>query len=480
MDATKQLQHRTVSPALALASALSLGLLVAACGGSDSIRSIDAGVKAAWVVVGSNNQAIVRVITSDASCPEVLDGAGYNAMTLRAAPATAAQRPTASAVADSKPSAFPVTACEYKVPADSSSISVGSRSLPLPKKAPQRVVVLADTGCRMKKADNAWQACDDGDAWPFPEIASTAAAMQPDLVLHIGDYHYRENACPADIAGCKGSPWGYGWDAWQADLFQPAAPLMAAAPWIMVRGNHEECARAGQGWFRFLDTQPFDAKRSCDDAANDGLGNFSDPYAVAVGADTQVIVFDSSKAGRAALPISDPQFLTYQAQFQSVNRLAAKAGVNSIFTNHHPILGFAPLAGAAPAPGNQALQSVMQSVNPTAFYPAGVKTAIHGHVHDFQAINFSSSHPATFVSGNGGDNLDVNFADPFPANISPAPGAIVDKIAHTSSFGFMVMDRQSDGTWAYKAYTRKGRLLTTCLQNGSKISCDKTGYLAPN
>lgn len=473
MDATKQ-QRSTFS----LAAALSVGLAIAGCGGSYS--NVDAGVKAAWVTLGSNSQAIARVITSDTSCPEIRDGSSYVAMNLRAAPATPALRPTASAAADSKPSAFPVTVCEYNVPADSSSVTVGSRSLPLPKKAPLRVVVLADTGCRMKKTDNAWQACDDGDAWPFPEIASAAAAMKPDLVLHVGDYHYRENVCPADIAGCKDSPWGYGWDAWQADLFTPAAPLMAAAPWIMVRGNHEECARAGQGWFRFLDTQSFDAKRSCDDPANDGLGNFSDPYAVAIGADTQVIVFDSSKAGRSALSTSDPQFIKYQAQFQTVNRLAAKASVNSIFTNHHPILGFASLAGAAPAPGNAALLSVMQNVNPTAFYPAGVTTAIHGHVHDFQAINFSSNHPATFVSGNGGDNLDVNFADPFPANTNPAPGAIVDKIAHTSSFGFMVMDRQSNGTWAYKAYTRKGQLLTTCLQIANNISCDKTGYLAPN
>ncbi|PFH09326.1 calcineurin-like phosphoesterase family protein [Collimonas sp. PA-H2] len=479
MDAIEQQQHRKpFVNAFKFASSMALALLAAACGGSDS--NVDAGVKAAWVAIGSNNQAIVRVITSDAGCPDVRDGSSYVAMTVRAAAATVAQRPTASAAADSKPSAFPVTACEYLVPADSSGVSVGSRSLPLPKQAPQRIVVLADTGCRLKKADNAWQACDDGDSWPFPEIASTAAAMKPDLVLHIGDYHYRENACPADIAGCKDSPWGYGWDAWQADLFKPAAPLMAAAPWVMVRGNHEECARAGQGWFRFLDTQAADPKRSCNDPANDAAGNLSDPYAVAVGADTQVIVFDSAKAGRAALATSDPQFIAYQAQFQAVNRLAAKAGVNSIFTNHHPILGFAPIAGAPPAPGNQALQSVMQSVNPTAFYPSGVKTAIHGHVHDFQAINFSSAHPATFVSGNGGDNLDVNFADPFPANTNPAPGAIVDKISHTSSFGFMVMDRQSNGAWAYKAYTRKGLLLTTCLQTGSNISCDKTGYLAPN
>src|SRR6516165_4212442 len=70
-----------------------------------------------------------------------------------------------------------------------------------------------------------------------------AAGFEPDLVLHVGDYQYRENKCPVDIAGCVDAGWGYGWDTWDADLFTPGAALLAAAPWIMVRGNHEECAR---------------------------------------------------------------------------------------------------------------------------------------------------------------------------------------------------------------------------------------------
>ncbi len=471
---------------LMISSVLAAGLLLYGCGGGNgaikpaSSDNTDARVKAAWVVVGANNQAIARVVTSDLSCPKIRNGSAYFPMTLRAAAGTIPQRKTASDAVDSKPSVFPLTACEYNIPAGSSSLNVGSFSLPLPKANPQRIVIVADTGCRMKKADQAWQACNDGDAWPFPEIAKTAAAMKPDLVLHIGDYHYRENVCPDDIAGCKGSPWGYGWDVWQADLFKPAAPLMAAAPWVVVRGNHEECRRAGQGWFRFLDTQPYDAKRSCDDAANDDIANYTEPYAVAIGNDTQVIVFDTSKVGKKAIPNTSEVFLKYQAQFKTVNQLAAKPGVHSIFTNHHPILGFVPVPGKSPLPGNPILQEVMQSVNPTAYYPAGVTTAIHGHVHDFQAISFATNHPATFVSGNGGDDVDVNFADPFPTNASPAPGVIVDKFSHTSAFGFMVMDRQADGSWAYKAYTRKGVLMTTCLQNGNKINCDKTGYLAPN
>ena len=30
---------------------------------------------------------------------------------------------------------------------------------------------------------------------------------------------------------------------------QPAAELLATAPWVVARGNHELCSRAGLGWF---------------------------------------------------------------------------------------------------------------------------------------------------------------------------------------------------------------------------------------
>ncbi len=469
-----------------LAAAVAVALpWLAACGGSDDRRADDAvartadpQVAAAWVEIGTGGQTIVRAVTRADACPQIAVDGRVATMGLRVAAGTIAQRTTASDPADSKPSAFPVTTCETLVAAASTEVAVAGRRLPLPKAQPQRIAILADTGCRMKKADNAWQACNDATAWPLATIAATIASMKPDLVMHIGDYHYRENACPADMAGCAGSPWGYGWDTWAADLFTPAAPLLAAAPWIVTRGNHEECARAGQGWARFLDVHPYAAATSCDLPANDNTANFSDPYAVALGSDTQIVLFDSAKAGTAAFGASDYKFPIYQAQFQKVATLAADATKTTLFANHHPILAFAPIAGGAPAPGNIGLQAVMRTLNATAYYPDGVKIALHGHVHDFQALSFSTAHPATFVTGNGGDNVDVNLPDPLPAGTAPAPGVVIDTIRHTNAFGFMMMER-SGTQWLYKAYTRDGTLLTTCTPSGSKINCDKTGFLAP-
>ena len=448
-----------------------------------------ANIASAWVEIGDANEAVARAITnySPASsgepiCPQIAIDGRTTRMSPRVGAATVPQRPTASDPADSKPSSFPVSVCEAVIPADTKFASIAGHVLPLPKEQPQRIAIIADTGCRMKRADDAWQACDDPNEWPFATIAANVAKLSPDLVLHIGDFHYRENACPSDIAGCKNSPWGYGWDTWQADLFNPAAPLLSQAPWVVVRGNHEECARAGQGWFRFLDPHPYTAARSCDDPANDNNANYSEPYAVSIGNESQIIVFDSSKVGKSPLNTSDAQFQTYQKQFQTVAALAAKPGMRTtFFTNHHPILGFTPIAGSKPGPGNLALQSVMTNLNAQAYYPPGVHVALHGHTHDFQAINFASGHPATIVSGNSGANLDIGLPDPFPIDLAPASGTVVDEISHNNSYGFLMMERPPAPAtgWVVKAYSAEGKLLATCNQSGKTLACDKTGYIAP-
>ncbi|MES2185209.1 MAG: metallophosphoesterase [Pseudomonadota bacterium] len=479
------MQFSRITPRVpfALAGLAAIGVAtLASCGGSDggnAATTPDPQIQAAWTEMGANNQTLVRAITTSAACPAISIDGGAGTMALRAAQVTVPQRVTASDPALSKPSAFPVTTCELALAPTNKEVIVGGRTLPLPKAAPQRIAILADTGCRIKTADNAFQACSDGNAWPFATIAATIASMKPDLVMHIGDYHYRENPCPTDMAGCKNSPWGYGWDTWQADFFAPAAPLLAVAPLVVTRGNHEECARAGQGWARFLDVRPFTPTMSCDDAANDNAGNVSNPYAVALGSDTQIVLFDSAKVGTTPLATTDFKFPIYQDQFKQVATIAADKTKTTLFANHHPILAYAPLAGAAPIAGNVGLQAVMKTLNPVTYYPDGVKIALHGHVHDFQAINFSSNHPATFVAGNGGDNLDVSLPDPFPTNVPVAPGAVLDRITHTNTFGFMMMERSGSGPWAFKAYTRDGKLLTTCTNSGSKINCDKTGFLAP-
>ncbi len=443
-----------------------------------AVAGAEPELKAAWVVLGVNGLAVARVVSADGNCPKILiDGKSYP-MSLRARAETIALRPTASSIADSKPSSFPFSTCEYPLPDKVTRASVGSHNLPVPKTSPQRIVVIGDSGCRMKQADDIWQDCADPNAWPFAQIARAAASFNPDLVVHVGDYHYRENPCLA--GGCQGSPWGYGWDAWDADLFEPAAPLFAAAPWVVLRGNHETCARAGQGWFRFLDPRPYSAARSCDDPASDNAADYSEPYAVPIGPDAQIIVFDSANAGRSPLRESNVQdaalFAKYRAQFRRVAELAGKPGILSMFADHHPLLGLSPQDDNSVLGGNPALLSVLLADYGPAYYPPGIQVALHGHTHLFEAISFASDHPAVFLSGNAGDKLDSPLPDPLPADAAPAAGVVVERITQSNSFGFLLLDRLEEG-WAFKAYRRDGSLMATCLLKQGKIACDRTGSI---
>ena len=306
-----------------------------------------------WVLIGQDNQVIARINSVTLTCPTItLDGKNQP-MSTRVPAEVRPVRSTVNNAAESKPSLFSNTTCEAIVPKHTTSASIANQTLPLPKAEIKRIVILGDTGCRMKKSNGQYflQDCSDENAWPFAKIARTAAALHPDLVLHVGDYHYRESACPENNKNCANSPWGYGSDTWEADFFQPASSLLAIAPWVVVRGNHEECARAGQGWFRYLDTQPYIAKRTCNNPADDDNANYSEPYAVALDKHTQIIVFDSAKTLDSVKKASDflpkeyIQSIQYRQQLQKVSELANKPNVESFFASHHPVLGWKSARG---------------------------------------------------------------------------------------------------------------------------------------
>ena len=309
-------------------------------------------VQFAWVDLGDAGVASVRAaVAPGAACPEVqVDQRGIP--TLPRGPASGAV--DSAHPASPRQASFDVTVCEATLPAAVRDLRVGSLRLPAPVASPLRIVwCWADSGCRLDQEQLPRTA-----AIPLRGrlhgLHAAAARLHPDLVIHVGDYHYRERPCPAAESGCAGSPWGYGWDAWRADFFEPAAPLLAAAPWVFVRGNHEECARAGQGWFRLLAPEPYDASRSCDDPGQDDVADFTPPYAVPIGPALQPIVFDSARAGNAPLDAAKPKDAltrdTYLQETRRASELASRPGVQSWFTSHHPVLAFAP---GGPPPGSK-------------------------------------------------------------------------------------------------------------------------------
>ena len=193
-----------------------------------------------WVEFGDQGRILARVVANSiADCPVAQFDTGALAM-----------RPRVPVPENMKP------VCEAEVPRGAKSGSVDGQKLMLPRPDPSRVIVIGDTGCRIKGKNV--QDCNDPDKWPLQRVSIRAAADKPDLIVHVGDYYYREDQCPADLTHlCGTGPAGDRWDTWNADFFAPAAKLLSAAPWAFLRGNHENCARAWKGWFYYLDPRPW-------------------------------------------------------------------------------------------------------------------------------------------------------------------------------------------------------------------------------
>jgi uncharacterized protein (TIGR03437 family) len=390
---------------------------------------------ARFIVIGPNNAIVARAITSENNCPSItIDGASQ-AMTTRSAPTLPF---------------YPVLSCEATVPGTAKSVSIEGQALSMPVNDPQRVTVIGDTGCRMDTSNS--QACNDPKAWPLATLAANALATNPQLLIHDGDYHYREAMCgfatPAGTAipACTGSPWGYNWDVWREDVFKPMQSLLAAAPWVLTRGNHESCDRGGEGWFRYLDPHPIPA--SC--------ANYTDPYSVSIGA-LQLIELDSAVADDAVL-YSD-EIAAYQQQFAKIQQLA---GSNAWILTHRPLWGVRSNLNA-----NVVLQAASQNT-----LPAGVHMVLSGHTHTFQTFDFSPARAPQLIIGNSGDNLASQ------PTIIPGAGMIIGNATvvdttSVSGFGFSTMAPNTDASWTVVSKDSTGTTNTTCTVRATTIICSK-------
>jgi predicted MPP superfamily phosphohydrolase len=456
-------------------SVTGLALAVMGLTAASTARAADS----AYVLMGPGGAQIARVITDAPSCPTLRVDDRRLRMQVRASPQTLPQRPTASSVELSKPSAFPRLVCEANLPRRARSVRLGAAPLPTAPHVIRRIVLIGDTGCRLKQADKAYQACNNPSQYPFARVAAAAAKLHPDLVVHVGDYLYRENPCPPDQAGCAGSPWGYGQDAWDADFFTPAAPLLAAAPWVVVRGNHETCVRAGQGWLRLLDPSPLAPHRDCNDPADDDVGNYSRTYALPVDRTTQIAVWDSANAPPPGKPLApdDPRAIHY-ATTQSEIEAIAKLKPHTFLANHHPLLAFAAAKDKTTGqdvlhPGNLGLQSVFLAHDPKLF-PPGVDLLLNGHIHVLEQLSFGGAYPSELVTGFSGTQEDIV---PLPAELppteTPAPGAVVRNFSSwVDGFGFAELERVGAAAWRIRIFDADGRQVNTCSLVGRVSKCE--------
>ena len=397
--------------------------------------------------------------------------------------------------------AFPVTSCELAVPARQvKSIRVEQRSLPVPKPKAQRLVVLGDTGCRVKIAANGkgdpLQDCADPAAWPWRKLAAAAAKTRPDVVIHLGDFHYREFC--RDPVACQSLensaiPIGYGWAAWDADFFAPAAPLLAAAPWVMLRGNHENCDRAGEGWMRFLSPLPYEA---CPDqkyrtASRSVLSNnlTAEAYRINLGSLNLLVADNAGHEDYRATSALSEDGLVFErtlATLWNPELLTAVSSENPLWLlAHRPI--WYDLLNPQTAPN--AFQSSLKNGRLDA-----VQLAFSGHQHGFATYNFgngpatkasndeASRRPAQIVVGGGGtqrESLDPE--SPFyeglrgPGSLErrKPDGRLYDGLRARSGillnrYSFLVLDRAGAG-WDGQVLDTDGKIITRCrIDDGQK------------
>jgi hypothetical protein len=315
------------------------------------------------------------------------------------------------------------------------------------KHTPERILVLGDTGCRIK--GSLVQPCNDPVQWPFAALAQSAARFKPDLVIHVGDYLYRETPCPAGNAGCTGTPYGDNWATWKADFFDPAAPLLAAAPWVVVRGNHEDCYRSGPGFLRLLGSGAYDASAPC----ADHVASYSIPFD-----GLNFVVMDNASAQDTSV---DPSAVpVYQSEFAGL----ANTPEPTWLLMHRPIWGAVSGPMGLPVGGNQTMLAALGNTT----LPKPVTLQLAGHIHVFEALNYNDAEPPAMLSGNGGDLLDTAPAD-LAATVF---GTAIHVKAGVSQpgFGFLMMTKVGRD-WNVDLYDASGTFTRRCLFADRRIDC---------
>jgi hypothetical protein len=351
---------------------------------------------------------------------------------------------------------FPTTVCEVELPAGTRRASIAGRLLPLPKPRADKILIFGDTGCRLKGA--LVQDCNNPRAWPYAAVARRAAAHHPDLVIHVGDYWYRESPCPAGHAGCAGSPWGDNWTTWDAEFFRPAEPLLATAPWVMVRGNHEDCARGGPGWFRLLDAAPQALACPADSA----------PMAIDVGGLALYILDSANADDRAAPPDKVAEFA---AQLDAL-KPQLKSRLGWIVT-HRPVFGLAPVARVGPIGPLEVPLDATEQAAVRGRDLAAVQMIVSGHIHHFASYSFGKGRPAQLIVGTGGD---IGEPGDTPKHRSGTPD--IDGMTATGfafeRYGFLVLERGAAG-WTGVFYDVNDRIVARCRLVGRDLHCSPPG-----
>ena len=474
---------------------------------------------ASYVILGQapngKNVAIARTVIDPAlSCP-TLNATG---MKMRAINMTTRENPNH----------FSVIVCEALMGFDIQyqlNFADKSIKLPIAKSDIEHIAVYGDTGCKTKD-------CALGKAAePFKDLANAGAKSKPDVVLHMGDYNYRgtggqiafatntgqQNQWPYDAGDvltsadhCGQSPDSpyYSqsdiksnhpdiWQYWHDDLFKSAKNLMIAAPWIVSRGNHELCSRAGPGYFYFLDPHsnlvPGQKQLSCPtpDVSKTVIENTVQiPNYMVQFKQLNVAVLDSANACDSFT--NSPYTALYTDVFSNL-ATTIKGDKPTWLISHRPIWaaeGYDSDKSTGCTSKNQygCINQMMQQAiknQPTGALPENIKLILTGHMHKFESVSFGADakRPANIVVGSSG--VELAGGEPNPSAQINIDGMKADVLTTNTqitsngntygSYGYLDIKLGSGSSWQGKLINPpKNLTIASCssMQNLANGVCE--------
>lgn len=432
------------------------------------------------------------ILPADAECPTLVTesaagGQVETAMAVRPAP-----RNTRSAFTGA-------VLCQALVPegavGQGTIVPKGQAAAKVPAAYPEnidKIAIFGDSGCGKSGRQN----CFKARTWPLSNFATWAAENEADVLLHVGDYYYLDQACPKKFlknckgapAPVKGAPFYDSIAGWMFQFFSMAKPLMSSVPIVAARGNMELCNLAGNGYFWLLDPG-VDSANTCSPKGWGASGrvplHVDDPYAVgftlANGETLNVVVVDSSYVSLRAVTALTTR---YRAVFEDAAALAGSGASQNWMVTQQPIFGFEKAESAAKK--DQAKTNWVETFYTVASYGklANFDAILDGHIHTAQVVQIPGA-PATLTVGSTGHTgarrgwtvpevgplmLPGSNKPQFPTiGGYPKASFMWNEVVHAYAFATL----QGSKTWKVDYFGGNKRVLNTCTLAESVVSCSK-------
>ena len=269
-----------------------------------------------------------------------------------------------------------------------------------------------------------------------------------DLVIHAGDYRY---FFPRDYT--------VEWEYWAKEFFSAAQPLLLAAPWVFVRGNHEGCPGSqnsyGQGYFQLFGDK---SGQSCADIG--GANGYMQPWFFDVAAagmkPHRFVVMDLNSYTKT------PDTALMADRFRTAARMTAGGPVSNWWVMHTPGVQ-AIYYGGKVHPADTNVRQALGEATGFHLCPDEVcrpSQFLLSHQHLFQSLTFAAADgdwefPRMFIVGNGGVRIDSSSPAPqgdghctydydFPATAQSAAATREALVDSEMRHGLVIWTRDAD------------------------------------